>query len=102
MRLTGFSIPDRGVPSSPALALDLWDELAATMCDGGAVGVHCRASIGRAGLIVAGTLLRLGVPEDLAWERTSRARGRTVPDTDEQQAWLSRMAHSLGTRAGLP
>jgi protein-tyrosine phosphatase len=100
MRFARFSIPDRGVPASPALALGLWEELAATLCGGGTVGVHCRASIGRAGLIVAGTLLRLGVPEDLAWQRTSRARGRTVPDTDEQRAWLSRMAHSLGMAPG--
>jgi protein-tyrosine phosphatase len=88
---THFPIPDRGVPASPALTLSLWDQLATRLRDGGAVGVHCRASIGRAGLIVAGTLLRLGVPEEITWQRVSVARGRPVPDTDAQRAWLSQV-----------
>lgn len=94
MRFLRHGIPDRGVPASPAAALGLWDQLAARLREGGAVGVHCRASIGRAGLVVAGILVRLGVPEDLAWERVSQARGRTVPDTEEQRAWLSCVART--------
>lgn len=73
MRCTRLGIPDRGVPASPASALRLWDQLSARLRDGGAAGVHCRASIGRAGVIVAGTLVRLGVPEELAWPRVSEA-----------------------------
>jgi len=90
MRFTRFAIPDRGVPASPALALGLWDRLAAALREGAAVGVHCRASIGRAGLTVAGILMRLGVPEEAAWQRASKTRGLSVPDTDEQREWLSR------------
>lgn len=97
MRFVRFAIPDRSVPSSLASSVVLWDQLAARLRDGAAVGVHCRASIGRAGLIVAGALLRLGVAENLAWERVSRARGRTVPDTDEQRAWLSTVSRSFLT-----
>jgi protein-tyrosine phosphatase len=94
LSFTRFPIPDRGVPASAALTLALWDRLADRLRDGGAVGVHCRASIGRAGLMVAGTLLRLGVPEETAWQRASTARGRPVPDTDEQRAWLSQVWRS--------
>jgi protein-tyrosine phosphatase len=96
MSFTRFAIPDRGVPASAAETLTLWERLAGRLREGGAVGVHCRASIGRAGLIVAGTLVHLGVPEELAWRRTSEARGRAVPDTQEQRAWVSALARAAG------
>jgi demethoxyubiquinone hydroxylase (CLK1/Coq7/Cat5 family) len=56
----------------------------------GAVNIYCRASIGRAGLVAVGTLLFLGVAEELAWQHASLARGRQVPDTDEQPLWVSK------------
>ena len=84
-----FPISDRGVPASLELAHDLWCRLEAKLRCGRGVGIHCRASIGRAGLVAVGTLLRLGVGEDLAWQRASMARGRQVPDTDEQRLWLA-------------
>jgi protein-tyrosine phosphatase len=83
-----FSIPDRGVPASSEAAQNLWERLATKIRNGRSVGVHCRASIGRAGLIAVGVLLRLGVPESAAWQRASKARGRPVPDTDEQRLWV--------------
>ena len=84
-----FAIPDRGVPVSSEAGHALWDRLGAKIGEGCSVGIHCRASIGRAGLIAVGTLLRLGVPESMAWQRASAARGRPVPDTDEQRLWVS-------------
>jgi protein-tyrosine phosphatase len=83
-----FSIPDRGVPASSEAAQILWERLATKIRNGRSVGVHCSASIGRAGLIAVGVLLRLGVPESAAWQRASKARGRPVPDTDEQRLWV--------------
>jgi protein-tyrosine phosphatase len=85
-----FAIPDRGVPASLDSAHQLWSRLEAKLREGRSLGIHCRASIGRAGLVAVGTLLRLGVPEDIAWQRASIARGRQVPDTDEQRLWLSK------------
>lgn len=84
-----FPIPDRGVPASVQATHSLWARVEAKILDGGAVGVHCRASIGRAGLVVAGVLIRLGSTEMEAWQRASAARGRPVPDTDEQRLWLA-------------
>ena len=85
-----FSIPDRGVPTSLEVAHDLWHRLEVKLRYGRSVGIHCRASIGRAGLVAVGTLLRLGVGENVAWQRASTARGRQVPDTDEQRLWVAR------------
>jgi protein-tyrosine phosphatase len=84
-----FPIPDRGVPTSVPAARRLWIGLAEMIRNGRAVGIHCRASIGRAGLMAAGVLAHLGVPLEEAWRRTSAARGRPVPDTDEQWQWLA-------------
>ena len=82
-----FSIPDRGVPASSEAAHSLWGRLETKIRSGHNVGIHCRASIGRAGLIAVGVLLRLGVPEGVAWQRASKARRRPVPDTEEQRLW---------------
>ena len=84
-----FPIPDRGVPSSVEATQTLWARLAEKIRGGRAVGVHCRASIGRAGLIATGTLVRMGVPPDDAWLRVAAARGGSVPDTEEQRSWLA-------------
>ncbi len=82
-----FPTSDRGVPPHPKTRT-LWERLATKIRRGGSVGIHCRASIGRGGLVAVGVLLRLGIPESAAWQRTSKARGRSVPDTDEQRLWV--------------
>lgn len=84
-----FPIPDRGVPESVEAAHALWARIETKIRDGGAVGVHCRASIGRAGLVAAGVLMCLGSAENEAWRRASAARGRPLPDTDEQRLWVA-------------
>ena len=85
-----FPIPDRGVPESVRATYDLWARIETKIRNGGSVGVHCRASIGRAGLVTAGALIRLGFAEEDAWRRASSARGTPVPDTDEQRLWVAR------------
>ena len=84
-----FPIADRSVPTSADAARRLWIQLAARIRAGRSVGIHCRAGIGRSGLMIAGTLLHLGVPAREAWERTAKARGLSVPDTEKQREWLS-------------
>jgi len=96
-----FPIPDRGVPISLESANELWRRLVAKLRDERSLGIHCRASIGRAGLVAVGTLLRLGVPENVAWQRASTARGRQVPDTDEQRLWVSAYRRAA-TDASMP
>jgi protein-tyrosine phosphatase len=86
-----FPIPDRGVPASVPAAHALCVSLAYKVRNGQAVGIHCRASIGRAGLMAAGVLAHLGISLEEAWRRTSAARGRPVPDTEEQRQWLARV-----------
>ncbi len=89
-----FPIPDRGTPHSAQRASELIVDLHAQLLQGKALAVHCRAGIGRTGL-VAGCLLHLiGVPYGDIFHRLSRARGIAMPDTAGQVEWVERFARA--------
>jgi len=94
-----FPIPDGGVPASPVDTAALARRLADVIEAGGTVGVHCRASIGRSGMIAASVLMALGHSEGHALEAVATGRGLRVPETLEQRAWVSSVAREL--RPGL-
>jgi protein-tyrosine phosphatase len=96
MSFQRFPITDRGVPTSRHQTELLWNDLAAKVRGGRSVAVHCRAGIGRSGLVTAGVLMRLGMSPDEAWARISKARGIAVPDTPEQRHWVE--AQAIGHR----
>jgi protein-tyrosine phosphatase len=88
VKFISFPIPDRGVPSN----LDEFAKLVATieqrLRSGESVAVHCRAGIGRSGLLGACVLDAFGIGPNEAFGMLSRARGVTVPDTDAQITWV--------------
>jgi protein-tyrosine phosphatase len=88
LQFISFPIPDRGVPSNSANLLKLLTTLEAQLRSGHSVAVHCRAGIGRSGLIGACILNAFGVDPDSAFGILSRARGVTIPDTDAQVTWV--------------
>jgi protein-tyrosine phosphatase len=88
IRYRSFPIRDRGTPESAAEFSALSDEIAASVKEGVAVAVHCRAGIGRSGLLAGSVLLRLGVPASDVFAVVSKARGLSVPDTPEQVEWF--------------
>ena len=89
-----FPIPDRGLPNSETFG-SLIDDLAAKLSRGEKVAVHCRAGIGRSGVVVCAVLVRLGYSADEALNRTSNARGVQVPDTIEQKTYIGAFADKL-------
>lgn len=89
-----FPIADYGVPSSRAEFAKFLDGLAKALASGKNVGVHCRQGIGRSSLAVAALLVSAGEQPEEAFRRITRARGREVPDTDEQRRWVSQLAES--------
>lgn len=83
-----FPISDRGVPTSAGVD-GLVKRLEELLAAGQFVVVHCRAGIGRSSLIAAAVLVREGFSPNEAWRRIEGARGLSVPDTEEQRAWVA-------------
>ena len=82
-------ILDRSVPRSEATTLEFLTNLHQHLLAGSHIAVHCRMGIGRSALIAASLLVMSGLKTGEAFERLTTARGLTVPDTDEQRAWVT-------------
>ena len=87
-----FPINDVSVPASSAATLELVNRLDEFLSKGRNVGIHCRAGVGRSGMIAAGLLMMRGLSPEKALEQVSNARGVIVPQTDEQREWLVEFA----------
>ena len=85
-------IPDRGVPESREAIADLVTKLAGYLTDGKNAAIHCRQGIGRAALIAACVLVWLGVDWATAVRQVGTARGCSVPETPDQQRWITEFA----------
>lgn len=90
-----FPISDYSVPNSKKVTRQLVGKLKEQLLHGNAVGIHCRQGIGRSSLIAACVLVTSGESPREAFQEIQRARGRTVPDTDEQTSWVSSFAYDL-------
>ena len=91
IRFISFPIPDRGVPASVPAAVSLIAAIASDLKAGKNVAVHCRQSVGRAGLIAAAVLTISGLNSESAMETVSAARGETIPETTDQRLWIQRL-----------
>ncbi len=87
MAFTSFPIADRGLPASPGV-FALVRDIGARIADGAHTVIHCRAGIGRTGLLAAAILVRHGHAPEAAFKLVSSARGVQVPDTPEQVDWV--------------
>lgn len=87
-----FPIVDRGVPSTFWDTREFVEQLHHLLAAGKNVGLHCRQSIGRSGLIAAAVLVHVRVDVETALERIQSARGCVVPETIEQRLWIERFA----------
>jgi protein-tyrosine phosphatase len=88
IRFFSFPVIDQGVPDSLEAVSSLVLELTRCLDVGESVVVHCRQSIGRSAIIAALLLVSAGESADQAFSRIERSRGRPVPDTEEQRAWV--------------
>jgi protein-tyrosine phosphatase len=88
LNFISYPIPDRDVPGAGADFAELVNSLAERLRAGDSVAVHCRAGIGRSGLVSACVLGVLGVAPAPAFAMLSRARGVAVPDTEAQAEWV--------------
>jgi protein-tyrosine phosphatase len=89
-----FPIVDRGVPASHAGLVPLVTSLHSHLLQGHAVAIHCRAGIGRTGLVAGCLLHLLGTPGQEIFPLLSRSRGVAMPDTDAQAEWAAQFCLS--------
>jgi protein-tyrosine phosphatase len=102
MEYNSFAIPDRGLPPSRSLTLELVRKLEDRLTDGKHILVHCRVGIGRAGLVAACLLVLSGLDPGTALSRISEARACPVPDTREQREWILQWAREVSKTEAYP
>ena len=88
MGFMSFPIPDMGLPPSVEDFAQITQMLFRQVNAGINTLVHCRAGIGRSGLLAAGVLLHTGMNAEEAFAYVSRMRGIRIPETPEQHGWL--------------
>jgi len=89
LEFVSFPLPDRGLPHSVQAFATFTKNLYHQLAGGLSTVVHCRAGIGRSGLLAAGVLLHAAFEPEEAFAHISKCRGVEVPDTEEQRQWLS-------------
>ncbi|QFT54214.1 dual specificity protein phosphatase family protein [Microbulbifer sp. THAF38] len=87
IEFVSFPIPDRGLPNTQQ-AIELAEHLLQEIRSGKHIAIHCRAGIGRTGIIAGAILVKSGLNAEESLALISSARGVQVPDTEEQEAWL--------------
>src|SRR6516162_8570743 len=95
LEFLSFPIEDRSVPASFSEFDGLVNSVTEHLRNGRAVGVHCRAGIGRSAMIVASALIRDGLSVDSAFRAIQEARGCPVPNTPEQRQWVETYSSRL-------
>ena len=93
-----FPIKDRGIPTSSSKACDVIEDIHGRISQGQNTVIHCRAGIGRTGLLAASVLVRDGHSAHAAFGMVSKARGIQVPDTTEQYEWVVQQQKALQRR----
>jgi predicted protein tyrosine phosphatase len=88
MEFVSYPIPDRGLPDSIADFAKFTHSLYESIGSGTNTVIHCRAGIGRTGLVAAGILLHAAFDAKSAFDHIAKARGMAVPDTEEQRLWI--------------
>lgn len=88
MLFQSYPIPDYGLPESVASYRQFTFAVYRQIAAGTNTVVHCRAGIGRTGMVSAGILLHHGLSPIEAFDLISEKRGITVPDTEEQRDWV--------------
>lgn len=92
IRFRSFPVEDRETPESAVYFREFVAELRGDRAAGMTVASHCRASIGRASVVLACLLVDEGLSASEAFLKLSVARGAKVPDTYEQVRWVEQYA----------
>lgn len=90
-----FPIVDHGLPQDVDHYARVARAIDGRLRSGQSLVIHCRAGLGRAPSLAICALISGGMNADEAILRVGRARGRPVPETDEQYAFIQSFAARL-------
>jgi protein-tyrosine phosphatase len=99
MEFLSHPMPDHSLPPDAEAFQAFVAGLAARLCAGERIGVHCFGSIGRATVTAACALIELGWEPGAALTAIEKARLYPVPDTEEQQEWILGYKSAQATQA---
>ncbi|NJL23310.1 MAG: protein phosphatase [Leptolyngbyaceae cyanobacterium SM1_3_5] len=91
MQVRHFPIPDFGVPRSIDQFALLVQDILAAATEGKTIVIHCKAGLGRSGLVAASCLVSLGSTPEAAFQLVRRSRPGTI-ETAEQEAFVGAFA----------
>jgi len=94
MEFLQFPVPDRGLPDRRAFS-DLVRAVRHRLRRHEVVAVHCRAGIGRSGMLVCAVLAGFTGSASRSVDIVSAARGVRVPDTAEQLEFIADIVREL-------
>ena len=95
LNLYCFPIPDYGVPPEINSFLSLINWMDEEISCQKKIVVHCHGGIGRSSLVIAGLLLKRGMPFHLVFPTISQARGNKTPETNAQLDWILSLSNSF-------
>ena len=98
IEFVSLPVEDRSAPDDAGEFIQAVHRLTQLVREGRIIAIHCRQSVGRAGLLAVSIAVASGVPLQDALEAVSRARGVPVPETTEQLGWLQRNVDRLSRR----
>ena len=88
MAFLSSPIKDFGLPDIMVFAA-LVEQITGLLRNEGHVAVHCRAGIGRSGMVTAAVLIAMGADVGTAVQKVTTARGVPIPDTVEQGRFIA-------------
>lgn len=83
-----FPIKDVSVPQNESAFIELVNKLSLQVKDENRIVMHCRMGIGRASMLAAAIMIKLGMKEEIVFDKISEYRKLKVPDTEEQKKWI--------------
>ena len=90
-------VTDFGLPEPDSFGA-LVGRINACLAAGEGVAVHCRAGIGRSGMVTSGVLVAQGLKSDAVMKKVAQARGISIPDTVEQGNFVAAFAEWFCTK----
>ncbi|HEY9616684.1 MAG TPA: cyclin-dependent kinase inhibitor 3 family protein [Microcoleaceae cyanobacterium] len=97
MRSQQFPIHDFGTPTSMQGLLELVESILEDVAQGQTVVIHCKAGLGRTGLVTAACLVALGYSPDDAFAAVRQSRPGSI-ETPAQEAYAEAFAKAWQAR----